>query len=132
MTTDSAGLADLPIVQIADRYVEAYNDGDLDTLTSLISDGIRLWHHNKELSLQGRDAVTGFFMTIKSAFPDRRFTDRRGIYEVGDQVIIEHTWTGTAATDLAGLADRGTTVRLEGATFLRFDNGLITEYHDYA
>lgn len=132
MNPNHTDFAQRSLVEVADRYVSAYNDGDLNLLGALLSDDIRFWRHNQDFCLQGRDAVAQFFGEILAGFPNRQITDRRGIYTIGDQVIIEHTWTGTAALDVPGHADKGTTVRLEAATFLRIRDGLITEYHDYA
>ena len=132
MNPHHTDIVQLSLVDVADRYVSAYNDGDLETLGALLSDDIRFWRHNQDFCLEGREAAAQFLAEILAGFSDRQIIDRRGIYAGGDQVIIEHTWVGTAATDVPGHADKGTTLRLEAATFLRIRDGLIAEYHDYA
>lgn len=119
------------LIEFADHYVEAYNSGDLDRIGELLADDVRLTHHNRGVNVQGKAAAIELFEAYGGLFPDKTFSNRRSIQVVGDRVIIEHTWSGKAAADVPGWADKSEAVSLDLGTFLTVRDGLLVEYHDY-
>lgn len=114
-----------------DQFIDAYNSGSDNKLLNLCSENILVVHHNRDITITGRAAFAELMSTFKSAFPDKHFKNRRGHYIDGDKVIVEHTWTGTAATNVPGWAQQGETARLDLCTIYTVRDGLIVEYHDY-
>lgn len=126
MTSDINELA-----QLADAYVDAYNSADFDALSALLADDVHIIHHNRGVEVHGRDAALELFKGYGAAFPDRAFRDRTYSTIVDHQVLVQHTWGGTAAADVPGWASAGEKVALELTTFLHFKDGKLVEYHDY-
>ena len=127
MSTSTTG----ELTDFAERYVEAYNSGDLERIAAFLSDDVRLTHHNRGVDVQGKDAAVELFKAYGGLFPDKAFTNRRSIQVAGDRVIVEHTWGGKAASDVPGWAAEGESVSLDLATFMTVRDGLLVEYHDY-
>lgn len=126
MSTPTAELTDF-----ADRYIQAYNSGDLDVIATFLSDDVRLTHHNRGVDVSGKQAAIELFSAYGGLFPNKAFTNRRSIQATGDRVIVEHTWGGKAAADVPGWAAEGESVSLDLATFMTVRDGLLVEYHDY-
>lgn len=116
---------------VVDQFADAYNSGADDKLLSLCSEDILVVHHNRDITVNGKDAFGALLATFKEAFPDKHFENRRGRYVDGDKVIVEHTWTGTAAADVPGWARQGEVARLDLCTVYTVRDGLVVEYHDY-
>lgn len=119
------------LVEFADNFVAAYNSGDLDRISALLADDVRLVHHNRGVDVQGKQAARQLFETYGQLFPNKAFSERRSISTAGDRVFVEHTWSGQAAADVPGWATQGETVRLELGTFMTVRDGLLVEYNDY-
>jgi len=116
---------------VVTAFLDAYNAGDDDAMLALCDEQIHVVHHNRDLVVDGRAAFGALLGGFKAAFPDKHFTDRRGIYGDGNTVLVEHTWTGTAVADVPGFAATGETARLDLCTRYTIADGRITEYHDY-
>jgi len=119
-------------IELAEKYVDAYNRADFDALKELVTEDVHVIHHNRGVEVTGRDNVVELYKGYGGAFPDRSFYDRRGISELADgRVLIEHSWGGTAAADVPGWAATGEKIGLEIVTFLTFSDGKIADYHDF-
>ena len=129
MTDQSQG-GDDPI-SVANRWIEAYNSKDLETIKSLCAEDIRLEHHNRGVVLDGRDAVVALIEQFGDLGPDRRFHSTRRQFTDGERVVTEQSWGFTAATDMPGWAAQGDSVALDLACIWTVRNGQITEYDDY-
>ncbi|MGH3862692.1 nuclear transport factor 2 family protein [Actinokineospora sp.] len=116
---------------VVEQYVDAYNSGDNDKLLGLCDEKIQVVHHNREVTVDGREAFGELLGNFAGAFPDKHFESRRGKYADGENVLVEHTWVATAAVDVPGWANVGETVRLDLCTRYTVRDGLIVEYHDY-
>jgi steroid delta-isomerase-like uncharacterized protein len=116
---------------VFDAFVEAYNAKDFIRLGELISDGVRVVHHNRGVEAKSKDELFGLFEAFGAAFPDRRFSNERGRVVEGETVVVEHTWGGTAATDVPGFAEAGGIVSLDLCTVFTVHQGRLVEYHDY-
>lgn len=118
-------------VTVVEQFAEAYNSGADDKVLALCSPEISVVHHNRDIVINGREAFAALLVNFKGAFPDKRFENQRGIYSDGDRVIVEHSWTGTAAADVPGWAQQGEVARLDLCTVYTVRDGLVVEYHDY-
>jgi ketosteroid isomerase-like protein len=128
--TDQSQRGDDPI-SVANRWIEAYNAKDLDTIRSLCGESIRLEHHNRGVVLEGPDAVVGLIEQFTSLGPDRAFHSTRRQFTDGDQVVTEQSWGFTAATDVPGFAAAGERFDTDLACIWTVRNGQIVDYHDY-
>lgn len=118
-------------ITVVERFVEAYNSGDREKLLQLCAEDIRVTHHNRGVDLKGRDAFGEILKSFEGAFPDKHFENRRAQHVDGNNVLVEHTWVGTAQTDVPGFAQAGEVVRIDICTRYTVRDGLVVEYHDY-
>ncbi|MDQ0382955.1 nuclear transport factor 2 family protein [Amycolatopsis thermophila] len=118
-------------VEVAERFVEAYNSGDRDRLLALCAEDIRVVHHNRGVDLSDKNAFGDIVKGFEAAFPDKHFEDRRARHTDGDSVVIEHTWVGTAQADVPGFATAGEVARIDLCSRYTVRDGLVVEYHDY-
>lgn len=116
---------------VVTAFIDAYNAGDDEAMLALCSETVQVIHHNRGVVVDGREAFGALLGGFKGAFPDKHFTDRRGMYRDGDTVLVEHTWTGTAVADVPGFATSGEVARLDLCTRYTIADGQIVEYHDY-
>ena len=118
-------------ISVANRWIEAYNAKDLETIRTLCGDNIRLEHHNRNVVVEGPDAVIGLMQQFEGVIPDRRFHSTRRQFTDGERVVTEQTWEATATTDIPGFAAEGERINLELSCIWTVRNGQITEYDDY-
>lgn len=116
---------------VVDQFVDAYNSGDDEKLLSLCADDVFITHHNRDVTVENKAAFGELLKGFAGAFPDKNFGNRRARYVDGSNVIVEHTWTGTAEADVPGFANKGEAARLDLCTRYTIRDGLIVEYHDY-
>jgi hypothetical protein len=60
-------------IEVANRWIAAYNAKDFETLRSLMTDDIHVEHHNRGFALDGPDAVLEVITRFAEIVPDRRF-----------------------------------------------------------
>jgi len=119
-------------VEAVTQYIDAYNAGDDERLLQVCHDAIFVIHHNRpEFGASSKAALREVLRNSKTALANKRFTDRRALYVIGENVIVEHTCRGTAVADIPGIAKRGDSVALDLCTRFTVRDGLIVEYHDY-
>ncbi|TCK22042.1 nuclear transport factor 2 family protein [Pseudonocardia endophytica] len=120
------------LTELAEAYLDAYNSGDLERITSFLSDDVHIVHHNRGVDVRGKQTASELFAGAGQVIPDKRFGDRTALDVIGsDSVVVRHTFTATALGDMPGFAAKGEAISLELATFLTFRDGLLVEYHDY-
>ena len=118
-------------ISVANRWIEAYNGKDFDTIRSLCADDIRMEHHNRNVVVTGPDAVLELMGQFDGLVPDRRFHSTRRQFTDGERVVTEQTWEATPTTDIPGFGNQGEVVRLELSCIWTVRNGQIAEYDDY-
>jgi predicted ester cyclase len=106
-----------------DRYMAAYNVGDLDALGALVTPGYV--HHNNADALS-LDGFKGGARWIRRAMPDFRI-DLLDAVEGADRLAVRWRGQGTQATSMFGEAVTGRSVVLNGITIYRFEGELIAE-----
>jgi steroid delta-isomerase-like uncharacterized protein len=118
-------------ISVANRWIEAYNAKDFDTIKALMSDDIRMEHHNRGIVVNGPQAVLDLMGQFDGLVPDRRFHTTRRQFTDGVRVVTEQTWEATATQDIPGFADKDETIKLELCCVWTVDDGRVVEYDDY-
>jgi ketosteroid isomerase-like protein len=118
--TDSDSAAELE--RIIDRYNDAWNAQDLDTIVSFHAPGMVFENHTAAERAEG-DAVRGHIAQIFANWPDLRFRGRR-LYARDGLVVSE--WTASAT------ADDGRRLEWDGIDVFPFENGLIVRKDVYS
>lgn len=121
------------LVDVSDRLIDAYNAKDFDGMAALIAPDIDFTHFNRDFVLGSRDALLDVLSQFaEQCIPDRRFEAPERITAVGDKVVREAWYVGTAAVDLPGFGAAGEAVRLKFCSVMRFDaDGILVEWKDY-
>lgn len=120
-------------VAVSERLVAAYNAKDWAGMAALIADDIDFTHFNRDFVLGSRDALLGVLQQFGEAcVPDRHFEPAERVFAVGDKVVREAWYVGTAAIDLPGFGMAGEAFRLKFCSVMRFDaTGILVEWKDY-
>jgi steroid delta-isomerase-like uncharacterized protein len=105
---------------------EAFNQGDLGVVDDLYADTFVAHQPGVLAGEQTPRDVKQFVGAYRSAFPDGRSTLEEAIVQ-GDRLAYRWTFRGTHDGDLLGIAPTGKNVEIWGVTFLRFENGKVTE-----
>lgn len=121
------------IAELSDRLVAAYNAKDFDGMAALIAPDIDFAHFNRNFEMKSRDALLEVLRGFASSYaPDRRFEDAEMVTVMGDTVIRQAWYTGTASVDLPGFGAAGEVFRLKFCSFMRFgSDGLLVEWKDF-
>lgn len=119
--------------KMADRLFQAYNDQDFEAMGALIAPDIDFAHFNRDFVLADRaallDVLRGFAATC---VPDRHFEAPERVTVVGNIVVREAWYVGTAAVDLPGFGAAGEAFRLKFCSVMRFsDSGVLVEWKDH-
>jgi steroid delta-isomerase-like uncharacterized protein len=118
-------------IDVANRWIAAYNAKDFETLKSLMTDDIHVEHHNRGFVLEGSDAMLEVMTRFAEMVPDRRFHSMRRQFSDGQRVVTELIWEATPIADVEGFAKKGEKIRLDLACIWTIRAGRIAEYHDY-
>ncbi len=87
----------MDLAAFIDRYDQAWNDQDVDTIMSMHSDDMVFENHTRGVRVEGEDVRQLLEATFADQ-PDMRFSGRRRY--VGDDFVVSE-WTATA-TDSEG------------------------------
>ena len=132
MTTQTSSARTSPAVAVVEKFIEAYNSGDVAAILEVSAPDLEVEHHNRCVKLDSAQAFADLLASFAGAFPNKHFENRRALHVVDDNtVLVEQSWVATAIADVPGWAQTGETVRLDLCTRFTVDNGVITEYHDY-
>jgi steroid delta-isomerase-like uncharacterized protein len=118
-------------LDVANRWIAAYNAKDFETLKSLMTDDIHVEHHNRGFVLDGPSAMLEVVTRFAEMVPDRRFHSMRRQFSDGERVVTEVIWEATPIADVKGFAKKGEKIRLDLACIWTIRAGRIAEYHDY-
>jgi steroid delta-isomerase-like uncharacterized protein len=118
-------------IDVANRFIAAYNAKDFATLRRLMTEDIHVEHHNRGFSLDGPDAVLDVMNRFAELVPDRRFHSVRCQFSDGQRVVTQIVWEATAVADVPGFAKKGEPIRLDLACIWTIREGRISDYHDY-
>jgi steroid delta-isomerase-like uncharacterized protein len=105
----------------------AWDKGEVDALDQLLAPAYqRVTSGTAEA--QDRDALKAMILTTRSAFPDLVTTVDDVVVE-GDLAAIRWHSAGTHTHGFLGVPPTRKTVIVSGATFARFEDGLVVEEH---
>jgi uncharacterized protein (TIGR02246 family) len=117
---------------VADAFLKAYNDKDLEALAALLHEDLHMVHYGTDFDLTGRAPIMErMTASATGALADRHFNRPRHVHEAGDTVIVEHEWEATATADVPGRAAAGERVAMELCTILTVRDGVIVEYREW-
>lgn len=121
------------LAELSDRLIAAYNAKDFDGMADLIAPDIDFAHYNRNFVLNLRDALIDVLRGFADSYvPDRHFEAPEMVCVVGDTVIRQAWYVGTAAVDLPGFGAAGEAFRLKFCSFMRFGaDGLLVEWKDF-
>lgn len=113
--------------EVARRYFnEILNQGNLDTVGSIIAPEFILHFPLLPRPVRGSEAFKLFVSKLRNGFPDVRYDiDREAADE--DKAAIRWKMSGTHQGEYLGVPPRNTPVTLQGVTIFRLDNGQIVE-----
>jgi ketosteroid isomerase-like protein len=107
-----------------DRFVEAFNDHDLERAASFFADDASLLLN--EEPLQGRDAIRDFLTDYGASKQGGALTGAHMLHEVsyftGDGMLFEGVFHGTHERDLSGYAATGFDFPIAFAFLCEFDD----------
>ncbi len=106
------------------RYVETWNQGDLEALASFWSPDML---HYTRSSAHSAEAVKGIIGSFMRAFPDLQW-EINDIVAEGDKVVTRMTAQGTHSGDYMGVSATGNKINCTVMGIARFDDGKIVEH----
>lgn len=117
----------------ADRLIQAYNDKDFERLRAMVAPDLKMAHFNRGASFENADDLIELMKAFgDSLMPDRRFEPAEGVHVIGNVVVREGYWSGTAQQDLPGFAGKGEALRLRLCSVMRFDDaGILVDWKDH-
>ena len=109
-------------VEVAKRWIAAWNAGDIDVYRQLLDPDMILkpprdWPEPGPFI--GRDAVMGFFERIREAFDLDRIEPAGDFAHVADRVVLRWVWHGEG---------HGPEANMELTTVVSFRKGKIREF----
>lgn len=105
---------------------EVWNRGNYAALAEIVANDFVVHMPTPADDIRGRDGVTHFFVALREAFPDLRFTVEDQIAD-GDRVVTRWTASGTHTGAFQGIPPTGTQVRLTGIDIDRIADGKVLE-----
>jgi len=121
------------VAGLSDRLIEAYNAKDFTALSAMIVPDLDFAHFNRDFVLTSREALIEVLKGFANTYaPDRHFERPERVSVVGNIVIREAWYAGTAAVDLPGFGAAGEAFRFKFCSVMRFnDDGLLVEWKDH-
>jgi steroid delta-isomerase-like uncharacterized protein len=133
--TLAAALNGTELQQFIDRYNQAWNDHDVDSIVEMHTDDSVFENHTTGDVNVGRDAIGTAIRGIFTVFPDLRFETRRA-YLREDLVVQEWTAHGThlGKMNRAGLEvePTGKKVEYRGMDVIPIENGRVARKDVYS
>jgi steroid delta-isomerase-like uncharacterized protein len=110
------------VTVLVERLAAAWNDRDIETFLSFLTDDVVWDDPAMEAPAVGRDAIRGFSETVLRAFPDFQYRIRPPICVAADGTRCAVPWTITATNlgdmDPPGFAPTGRRVEFDGIDLL--------------
>ena len=116
------------------RYLAAYNDRDIPAMLAQVTEDVvfeNISNTGQSMRLEGREMMGEVAQLAGNAFAWRR-QQLLNIIADGNRAAAEVTFEGQAAVDLPNGTQAGEIIRVSGATFFEFREGLICRVADYS
>lgn len=117
----------------AESIIQAYNDKDFDRLRAAVAPDLKMAHFNRGASFENANDLIELMRAFgDSLMPDRQFEPAEGVHVVGNVVVREGYWGGTAQQELPGFAANGEVLRLRLCSVMKFDDaGILVDWKDH-
>ena len=106
------------------------NNGEVDDAVTRFAEEFRFKDHGIGLEFKDKERLREFFQKTRELYPDS-FLRTDTILVSGDHVIIEWTLQTTLIEPFYGALSRKVRVSLQGASIVRTDKDMITDWSDY-
>jgi ketosteroid isomerase-like protein len=130
---DDMSTAELTARELATRFYEAFDAGDIDAVLSVFSEDLETTDPGIG-TVHGHGPFREYIEALRRAVPDARAVID-GMYDTGDVVVVEGrfagTFTGPLASTEGDIEPTGATVDLRFADVSRAAGGKIVSYHTY-
>lgn len=121
-----------PAAQVVERFMDAYNAQDFDTMEACLAPDLDFQHYNRGFSFSSAAELIATLRTFAAEYiPDRILGPALRVNTAGEVVYREQLWTGILAADLPGFGSAGDPVNERLCTVFTVRNGRIVEYYDY-
>jgi hypothetical protein len=118
-------------ISVVNRWIAAYNAGELDVIREICADDLVLIHHNRGFRLEGPDAIVGSMEEFTAIGDNKAFGEPILQVSDGETVTTLHPWGFDAKVDIEPFQVKaGETVALDLASIWTVKDGKIVEYHD--
>jgi steroid delta-isomerase-like uncharacterized protein len=123
------------IRMLAERYGEAWNRQDLDSIMDLhAEDCVFVAHAAGSVPAEGKEAVREAFAGYIALLPDINFAER-ALHVSDDHWVLESVMSGTATGSIEvegeSIGDRGARVEVDCVDVIEVRNGLVTSKQTY-
>ena len=130
---DEVSTAELTARELATRFYEAFDAGDIDAVLSVFSDDLETTDPGMG-TVNGHAPFREYIETLKRAVPDARVVID-GMYDAGDVVVVEGRFAGKFIGPLTSpdgdIEPTGASVDLRFADVSRARESKIVSYHTY-
>jgi hypothetical protein len=119
--------------ELSNRFMDAYNNQDFDTMASMMVPDIDFNHFNRDFPMNSRDALIDTLRTFAAQyFVERAFEKPEKLLVDGNTAVRVAWYGGIPKVDLPGFGDAGEKFRLKLCSVMRFnDEGLLAEWKDF-
>jgi len=113
---------------VVDRWTEEiWNRGDFSSAREFVSDDVQ-FHSNQMPPFGSLDALRETVSSLRSGFPDGRFTVDEVVAE-GDAVVQRWTFRGTHRGEWLGIQGTGKEVEITGTATSHVRNGKVADHY---
>ena len=106
------------------------NNGEVDDALTGFAEEFRFTDHGIGLEFKDKERLRKFFQKIRELYP-HSYLQTDTLLVSGDHVIAEWTLQTTLIEPFYGGLSRKVRVSLQGASIVRTDKGMITDWSDY-
>ena len=106
------------------------NNGEIDDAIARFAEEFTFKDHGIGLEFKDKERLREFFQKMRELYP-HSFLQTDTILVSGDHVIIEWTLQTTLMEPFYGALSRKVRILLPGASLVRTDKGMITDWSDY-
>ena len=106
------------------------NNGEVDDAVTGFAEEFRFKDHGIGLEFKDKVRLREFFQKIRELYP-HSYLQTDTIFVSGDHVIVEWTLQATLIEPFYGGLSRKVRVSLQGASIVRTNKGMITDWSDY-
>ena len=120
------------LLQLANRFFDAYNKVDIEALSILVSEDLH-WEHHNRFKGSGKAGFLDSIRKFDKTVPGRYFAEITRWAANGETIYTEHKWHGTPAENMEAFGWKaGVATGFDCCAVLVVKSGVIVEFSDYA